>query len=147
MTDPTAFTQPGPPADKKGLSKGCIMGIVITSVIGLVGVVVLVVAGVFFVQFGMDVIADQVKREIQDNPVILEQVGEIRTMEMDMVASANEPGDQTFVFKLDGAKGTGTLTVSTVTIDGFTEQVTWGQLRVESGETYDLLPDQAPHPN
>jgi hypothetical protein len=147
MTDPTAFMQPGATPEKKGLSKGCLVGIVITSVIGLVGVIVLIAAGVFFVQFGMDVIADQVKREVQDNPVILEQVGAIETMEMDMVASANEPGDQTFVFRLDGAKGTGTLTVSTVTVEGFTEQVTWGQLRVASGETYDLLPDQGPQPN
>ena len=76
--------------------------------------------------------------------MILEQVGAINTIEIDMIASANEPSEQVFVFNIEGPNGSGLLTVNTETIDDYTEKVTWGQLRIASGEIYDLLPDQGP---
>lgn len=146
MTDPQQFVSPQPPAKRQGLSKGCVIAIVVSAVVGVAGIAVLVGAAFFFIKFGLDVVADQIRRDIQDNPVILEQVGAIESIEVDFVASANEPSDKAFVFNIEGPNGSGLLTVSSETIDGYTEKVVWGQLRVASGETYDLFPDQGPKP-
>lgn len=108
---------------------------------------VAVVVGVFAVgSCGLDLFADQVRRDIENNPVVLEQLGDITDIETDFVASANEPGGDVFVFRLEGTKGSGRLTAVCITVDDETESVTWGRLRMDSGEEFDLFEDQGPKP-
>ena len=57
-----------------------------------------------------------------------------------------DDGEDVFVYRLEGSKGRGVLTAETITIDEYTERVTWGILRLESGETYDLFPGQGDRP-
>ena len=105
------------------------------------------VGGAFFVgKVGLDLMADQVRTEIQDNPVIVEQIGEIEEITTDLAASANEAGANVFVFDVVGSKASGRLTVNTVTVSADREEVNWGRLRLESGEELDLFPDQGPKP-
>jgi hypothetical protein len=86
------------------------------------------------------------RRDIQDNPVILEHIGSINEIEIDFAASDKDAGADVFVYRLEGSRGPGILTAETITVDEYTERVTWGILRLESGETYELFPGQGDRP-
>ena len=108
----------------------------------VLGVVVLLVVAVGAVTwYGLDLVAEQVKADIEDNPVIVEHIGRIESIELDFSASADAPGDDTFVFELKGTKGSGVLTAEVVTVGDEHEEVRSGTLRLASGETVDLFPE------
>ncbi len=133
------------PPNKKG--KGCLVGAIVgAAVLGGVVVALLIGGGILVGSFGLDVVADQVRSDIQDNPVILEHLGNIEEIDVDFAATANIDALDVFVFNLKGAKGNAILTAECITIDDDTEDVTWGRIRVDSGETFDLFPDQGPMP-
>ena len=84
--------------------------------------------------------------DIEDNPAILEHVGTIESIELDFMATGNESGDDVLVFQIEGSKSDAVLVVETKTIDGDTEEVTWGRLRMPTGEAHDLIEGQGPKP-
>ncbi|NIL97029.1 MAG: hypothetical protein GTO62_07805 [Planctomycetales bacterium] len=136
-----------PPAPRQRLGKGWIIGLSAVGAVVVTGFVLVVVAGFLLVRSGLQLVTDQVREDIQANPVILEQIGTIEEIELQIMASNLHPGDDVFVFKLTGSKDAGKLTAKVVTVDADTEQVNWGKLRVKSsGETWDLFPDQGPRP-
>jgi len=93
----------------------------------------------FFVGFGMNVFAGQVRGELHDNPVIIEYLGRIESFEMKMMASISVEGEDEFVFRAEGTKDSGIITAICITIDSDTEQVTSGTLQISSGEIFDLF--------
>jgi len=136
-----------PTVERKGLSKGWIIGLSIAGA-AIVLVMVAAIGGVFLLfRFGLGLVEDQVRRDIQQNPVIMEQVGVIQQIDIDFPASANEPDPEVFVFHLQGQHGSATLTAKTVTGEGGTEKVTWGTLQTSSGAQYDLFPGQPAEPD
>ena len=134
------------PAKRKGLSRGWIIGLSIAGVCGLLLIAVVVAGLSFLFGFGVDIFADMVRRDIQSNPVIVEQIGAIEEIELDLVATANEEHAEVFVFRLKGAKGQGTLTARCVTSEDDIETVVEGSLLTPSGETWDLFSEQASGP-
>jgi hypothetical protein len=102
--------------------------------------------GTAFLYFGMHEIARQVRSELDDNPVLVEHVGEIQEFEIDFAASFGEDGDDVFVYNVTGTKGSGVVTAEHVTIDADTEEVVWARLTLPTGETVDLVSadDQEP---
>ena len=116
-----------------------------TVVLIVVGSVVVVAVGLgFLVMWGLDVLSEQVKADIQDNPVILEHIGRIESIEFDFMASGEAPGDDTLVFSLKGTKGEGVVTAEVITVDDEHEEVRSGTLRLPSGKTVDLFPEADP---
>ena len=113
------------------IGAGCIITIVVV-------IVALGVGAFFLFKAGLGIVEEQVKTSIRDNPVILEHVGNITEIKMDMKASAAAGGDDQFVFRLVGSKGKGELTAVVETV-GDAQQVTQGSLRTEDGKTYDLF--------
>ena len=87
----------------------------------------------------LDEFERQVVQDIQDNPVMLEHVGQIQTIDIDWVATGQEPGDDVFVFDVTGSKGSGTLTAECITIDSGREDVVAARLRLPSGEDLDIF--------
>ncbi|MHC4933390.1 MAG: Coa1/Tim21 domain-containing protein, partial [Planctomycetota bacterium] len=75
------------------------------------------------------------------NPVILEHIGRIESIEFDFMATGAAQGDDTLVFNLKGTKGEGVLTAEVITIDDEHEEVRSGFLRLPSGERVDLFPE------
>ncbi len=140
MPPPPPIDLPRPP--RSGLRTGCVVAIVLAALAGIV----LVAGGVWLMGFGLDVFAEQVKQDIQDNPVVLEHIGRIETIEANLSATAAEPNEDIFVYEIEGTKSNAVLTAVTITVDANTEKVTWGQLRMPSGEVLDLFPDQGPKP-
>lgn len=97
--------------------------------------------GVGLFGYGFSEITRQVQVEIEDNPVIVEHIGEISSFEHDMGMSLDEPGEDTFVFHISGDKGSGTLRADCITIDADHEDVPRGELIMDSGESYQLFPE------
>lgn len=106
----------------------------------LITFVVIFGGGWLFVHFGMSVFADQVRADLQDNPVIIEHLGRIESIEMEMMSSISVEGQDEFVFRAEGTKDSGIITAICITLDSDTEQVTSGTLQVSSGEVFDLFP-------
>jgi len=116
-----------------------------TVVLIVVGAVVVLAVGLgFLVVWGLNLVSEQVKADIQDNPVILEHIGRIESIEFEVVATGAAQGDDTLVFKLTGTKGEGVPTADVITVDDEHEEVRSGTLRLASGETVDLFPEADP---
>jgi hypothetical protein len=90
--------------------------------------------------FGMDVLTEEVRGELDDNAVVQEHIGAIQTMSIDHEKSAAVEGDDVFVFRIEGDKGSGYVTVESVTNAAGMEEVAGGSLRLDTGETFPLLP-------
>ena len=93
-------------------------------------------------KWGLNIMDEQVKMDLRDNPVIVEHLGNLNTVDMDFTASAATGGEQTFVFNVVGTRGEGVLTAEVETVDGDTERVLSGTLRLASGESFDLFPNR-----
>ncbi len=121
------------------------------------GCIVVVVVGVFLVlmtvccggvglvsYFGLTLITDEVEGDLRDNPVIAEHIGSIQSFEMDWGGSfVEEEDDDTFVFRIRGSKASGIVTVVCEdTGNAEIAEVVSGTLQVDSGETYDLFPEE-----
>lgn len=83
---------------------------------------------------------EDVKRDIRDHALILEHIGNIEEMSLDMKATGAEPED-IFVFQLRGPKGTCELMAALVTTADGTERVQAGTIRLPDGRSFDLFPD------
>lgn len=103
----------------------------------------LVAGGLVVVSFGIGVFTDQVEADLRENPVIVEHIGRIESFEIELMASMAAPGEEDFVFRVEGTKGNGLIQATCVTIDDLTEDVVAGTLQLDSGETIDLFLDQA----
>jgi hypothetical protein len=97
------------------------------------------VGGYFLMTFGMDVVGEQVVKQIRDDPAVREHIGEIQECEWNMTASAAEGGEDTLVFDLRGSKGSGRLTVET-TDSGDEVEVLLATLRLSDGREIELTP-------
>ncbi len=89
---------------------------------------------------GLEEFDRQVQADIEDHPVIVEHIGAITELKHDFDLSTDEPGD-VWVFHISGDKGSGLLRANCVTIDEWTEQVDAGELTLDSGEVYELFPE------
>jgi hypothetical protein len=127
------------PADRRSDGK------IGTVLLVILGILVVVGVGFYFVgKWGLDLVAEQVKADIQDHPVILEHIGAIEEIEFDFGATTAIEADDVFVFNLKGGKGNGVLTAQVVSEGADRERVVSGKLRLPTGETIDLFPDGPP---
>ena len=101
---------------------------------------VTIFGGWALLRFGLNVFSGEVEGELRSNPVIIEHIGLIQEFEVDIRASFAEEGDEDFVFRVRGSKGSGLVTATCVTTDDGTEEVVAGTLQLDSGETLELFP-------
>ena len=117
--------------------KGCLIAA------GVVGVVGLLAAGgcFFLVRQSLKVMAEQVSKDLADNPVLIEHVGEIESFEFSITKTSRK-GTGRLVFEVTGSKGSG-LVIATVDQGGDDGTIGAGTLEMSSGETFDLFPEEA----
>ena len=96
-----------------------------------------------FVRWGWNLFKAQARDALNRNAVIQHHIGAIDRMELDTAGTAHAEGDDVFVFRLEGPKGSGVVTAEFVTLDADTEVIASGTLELPGDETYDLL-EQAP---
>ena len=108
----------------------------------VVGIILLVIVGVVGLgAWGWSEIKNQARAALNRNPVILEHVGSVSEIDLDLTATGEQAGADVFVFDVVGEKSTGVVTAELVTVDAETEEIRSGTLRLPSGETYDLIPE------
>jgi len=130
-----------PVQHRKRSSTGCI----IVVIVGVFMVLATLCCGGlgFLAYFGLDMMSDEVESDLRDNPVIAEHIGSIQSFEMDWGGSFVEEEDEdTFVFRIRGSKASGIVTVLCDTDSAEIAEVVSGTLQVDSGETYDLFPEE-----
>jgi len=110
----------------------------------VIAVLAVIFGGWGMVKLGLDVFSDAVEADLRDNPVIIEHLGRIEEIEVDLTTSLSTEGEDDFVFDVRGTKGSGRITATCVTSQDGVEEVVSGTVQLDSGETVDLFPDVAP---
>jgi hypothetical protein len=67
--------------------------------------------------WGVSMFTAEARTALQRDPVIVEHIGTIRTLEADIIASGEEEGADDFVFAIEGDKGSGKVLARLVTED------------------------------
>ena len=130
---------PAPSQPEKSGKTCLILGLIF----GGLGAVLLLCGGCCV--FGMFQFSGQLgemaEAELANNPVILEHVGEIQSLEVDWSATINAASERpnTFVFDLAGEKNSGTASLVMLDRGGGRLQVVSGELTLSNGETYQLV--------
>jgi hypothetical protein len=135
--DDDGFPTYDTPCKKRSSTSWGLIGDILAGV-GLLSVLVCCGIGWYAVQFATDIMAEEVRIELEENAIIQEKIGNIQTMSMDMAKSVAAQGDDEWVFRIEGDKGSGYVTVESFTNDAGFEVVTSGSLRMDSGETFPL---------
>lgn len=91
------------------------------------------------VYFGFGVLSTEIANELRDNPTLREHVGEIQSFDVNFVASAAEEDEDAYVYEVVGDKGSGTVTVKSITDDEGNEEIIWARLRTPDGTTVELV--------
>lgn len=126
---------------KKSTNWGCILGVI--ALVGLLGVGVCCGGGYFIVNKGMNAVGQQLANRLQQRPDVVEKMGEVKSASMDFMAIGNHPTNQNpdpdsptqvIVFRVEGAKQSGTLEVEIRQGDDPTN-VKDGILKLDNGET------------
>lgn len=98
---------------KKSKAKFWLLGCGIT---GVLGFVVCCGGGVAVTQFGLTMLAGEFKKQLDGNPVIVEHIGDIESLEMswsDTFAGAQnaDGGAEELAFQIKGTKGSGVVMI------------------------------------
>jgi hypothetical protein len=107
-------------------------------------VAVLICAGVLYVGrwWMREEFPGQVRADIETNAVIVEHIGAIEELVLDIDATGVEPGENVFVFNVRGSKGGGRLRAEVLSKSATEEQVVSAELLLESGGKHQLFPDR-----
>lgn len=106
----------------------------------VIGALAIIFGGWGLLRLGLGVFSDEIEGELRSNPVLIEHIGRIEEFELDLGASIAEEGNEEFVFRVSGTKGSGLVTATCVTNDEGGEEVVAGTIQLDSGETLDLFP-------
>lgn len=92
------------------------------------------------VYFGLSIESEQLKQSLRENPVVQEHLGTVKEVSLDMVKTAAEEDDETFVYRVKGSKASGHITGVTVENDDGKFEFISGELELDSGAKFDLFP-------
>lgn len=120
------------PPPKKSSGPWLILGII--GGVGFLCVAVCCGGGFLFVNWGMGQVSADIENQIRDDPQIVQYIGDIESLSVDYVKSAEYDDMDTFVYNIRGTKGSGELTVtSTVNASGG-EDIQSAFLTLDNGE-------------
>ena len=121
------------PSRKKG------MGVLLaTFITGGVVIVLCCGGGTAIVVFAMNVISREIEVELRDHPQLVKHVGPVTSFDMNWTATFAADED-VYVFDVRGEKGSGEVTVESITGLDDKEEIQWARLRLPGGEVVDLV--------
>jgi len=112
-------------------------------VLTLVGAAVCCGGGYFLFQKAQEMIGDQIKTQVADDPTIQEHIGDITSVEMNysQTAAALEQTPDAIAFNIEGNKGTGILVVQQdKSAPGETFSLRSADLILPNGDRHQLIP-------
>ena len=92
------------------------------------------------VVFGLNVAEEEIIAQLRDNPKLREHIGEIESLDLDIVASGAEDDSDVFVYRVKGNKGAGRLTIREGSNDDFDTIVEEATLRLPDGTEVQIVP-------
>ncbi|PPU38272.1 hypothetical protein [Xanthomonas arboricola] len=117
---------------------GVTLGLIgLAACVVLFGMVILGALG-WLIVFGWSLFADQARAALQDDAVVQEQIGRIHTMRVDLVRTGLAPGDDDFVFTVEGDRGRGRVHATWVSGGSEREILSDGVLTMHDGSEYTL---------
>ncbi|MCC8539049.1 hypothetical protein ACDH70_15390 [Xanthomonas axonopodis pv. poinsettiicola] len=134
---PAPTAAPIVPAARKPLSGVAIGLIGILACASAFGVVVLA-AAMWLVNTGWSVFAEQARSALQDDAVVQEHIGQIRSMRVDLVRTGMAPGGEEFVFDVEGDRGAGRVQATWISAGADQEILSDGVLTLRDGTQYSL---------
>lgn len=129
----TNVRQASPKSGKKlnrillGIGGVCVGGIL--TIVALCG-------GLFL--WAMSEFERQAEVAIESNIVVQKHIGTVFKVEHDAIRTAALPGLDEYCFHVKGPSGEGDLYAEFLTVDMDSEEISYGMLKLSSGETYDL---------
>lgn len=111
--DPSYGSQNYDQQTPKKSNKGCLIG---CGIAGVLGLLVCCGGGGAAIMFGLSAFGEIAKAELQGNPVIVEHIGEIESVDFSFggtagVAEENPGAGNTLVFDIKGDKGSGQVVI------------------------------------
>jgi hypothetical protein len=144
-SNPSPFSDPGPPASSyygppptpRKSSAGLWWGL------GIGGAVLLLACGgtcTGLLMFGMNIAEEEIAAQLRDEPKFREHIGELQSLDMDLIASGAEDDDEVFVYKVRGSKGSGKVTIHEGEDDDGNTTVEKATLRLSDGTQVQVVP-------
>jgi hypothetical protein len=142
---PSPFSDPGPPASSyygppptpRKSSAALWWGL------GIGGAVLLLACGgtcTGLLMFGMNIAEEEIAAQLRDEPKFREHIGELQSLDMDLIASGAEDDDEVFVYKVRGSKGSGKVTIHEGEDDDGNTTVEKATLRLSDGTQVQVVP-------
>lgn len=129
---------PPPPAPAPSNSSGFkwVLGILVAAL--LAGVFVCCGGPLTLFYFGKQTVGPKMLPQVQANAKIREHLGDVHTCEWDFTATAQDEGEETMVFNLEGTRGKGVLIAETDSSDD--ERIVRATLRLPDGSEIEVAP-------
>lgn len=123
-----------PPREKR---QGCCL---LTS-LGLAGLLILSCCGGLGTLgfMGFRLMTEEIEVQLKRHPALVEQVGEVQSIELDFVASTETP-ENVWVYRVRGSKGEGKLIVEHITNNEGVEEILSAKLQLPDGREVQLIP-------
>lgn len=117
-----------------GVAIGLIGLLACASVFGMV----VLAAGLWLVGTGWSMFADQARTALQEDAVVQEHIGQIRSMRVDLLRTGMAAGGEEFVFDVEGDRGAGRVAATWVSAGADQEILSEGLLTLRDGTEYTL---------
>ena len=135
-------------SDAPAPRSGCFKWFLLFVVLGGIALALLCCAGAPWAYFrGVEGDIETVKTHLADNPAAQKHLGEIQTMAANFADSFDVQDDDTWIYDVQGSKGSGKLTVKYGSRFGPDDGIVWIKLKLASGETVDLLTEEETQQN
>jgi hypothetical protein len=96
--------------------------------------------------FGKTVSEQELADQLRDNPALQEHIGDIEQLSLNFIATAAIEDEDIEVYDVQGTKGKGKITVKTSSLMDADDEIIWAKLRLDSGETVELISEYAENP-
>ncbi len=98
--------------------------------------------GIVAFWFATQEINEEIASQLRENPILVDQLGPIERIEMDLVASLATEEPDSYVFDVEGTDGKGVIYCESYTTDDGSEWIAWAELKLPEGKTVVLLVEE-----
>lgn len=112
--------------------------LIILGAVAAVGLVVCCGGGLALMNFGFGELAKEIEYQVQAHPTVQQHIGEVETFEMEMGESFGRDDEDEFVYSIKGSKGSGKITVLSITDENLEEVIESATLEMDDGTVHEL---------